>query len=115
MPQSSSHSKSKADLELANAKFREALDEQIKGIEGDVEVWSKRALVFGGALFVGYSVFRLFSGEEETTDSTPQMATIVSQRESGIVRLIKQQISLFILGVARKTLLDFLNLNDRGA
>ena len=109
-------------LEEAEATFREAIEDQFDVLEEVARKWGRTILIIGGTALVGFGIAQAIiqarreKNEESTTPDTeesPQQVTVTKKEESAIVRAIKNQIAMFLAGLVKQKLMEFLENIDR--
>ncbi len=102
----------KAQLSQATEKYKKAIENQVVDLRANAGKIGKNALVIGGVLLVSYAVVRLLVGKEKTKKIEEQekrfLPVAAVKKESRIVSMIKQQIALFLLGIAKQRIAEFL-------
>ena len=108
-------------LMRSNIQYQEALEDQLSGLKKDAESWMKGAAMIGGMIFVGYSIYKLFMEKEETEEVPVQENEAVltpvpvqDKSESSVVRMIKESIALFLIGIAKQKIQEFLQNLESG-
>jgi hypothetical protein len=104
-----------------NQKYQEALEGQITKIRDNAEHWLKTGAIIGGAVFVGYSFYKLFMEKQdndnnliESNDQQDQLAmpATTGYKGSPIVRMIMESIAMFLISIAKEKLTLYLNKLD---
>ena len=100
-------------LMQTNIHYQEALEDQLSGLKKEAENWVKGAAIVGGMIFVGYSIYKLFMEKDDEEEiSTQEKEAVLTpahhKSESSIVRMIKESIALFLIGIAKQKIQEFL-------
>ena len=108
----------RSDLVQTNVHYQEALEDQLSELRSEAEGWIKGAAIIGGMIFVGYSLYKLFIENDEKEEfAAPEkeavLTPVVNNNESSIVRMIKESIALFLIGIAKQKIQDFLQNLER--
>ena len=106
-------------LMRSNVEYQEALEDQLSGLKKDAESWMKGAAIVGGMIFVGYSIYKLFMEKEETEEVQENEGVLTpvpvqDKSESSVVRMIKESIALFLIGIAKQKIQEFLQNLESG-
>ena len=107
---------SKKDILLRKSEnIYNRIENQLDEIKERSGTIAKTAIVVGGVLFVSYMIYKRFS-RKSTSDSVElegQKVRIAPiERESVIVRMIKEYIAMFLISIAKQKLQEVLkNLN----
>ncbi len=106
-----SFSDRKASLKQVTEKYKNAIENQVGDLKENAGKIGRNAMVIGGVLVVGYLVARLIAGSEKKQvkideNYHPNMPVAPVRREFGLVSLIKQQIALFLVAIAKEKLLE---------
>ncbi|MDN5203955.1 hypothetical protein QQ008_21370 [Fulvivirgaceae bacterium BMA10] len=110
----------RAELIKSSEDYKTALEDQLTHIKNNMAFWGKRALIIGGALFVSYKLYKWISSdaedeynqEELQKPQNQQLAVISPKRESSLIRAIKDQITFFLIAMAREKLKEFLESTE---
>ena len=105
-------------LVQTNVQYQEALEDQLSELKKEAEGWIKGAAIVGGLIFVGYSMYKLFmendvEEEMQTQEKETVPVPVHSNSESSIVRMIKESIALFLIGIAKQKIQEFLQNLER--
>ena len=100
-------------LMQTNADYQEALEDQLTALKQEAESWLKGAAIIGGIIFVGYSFYKLFMEKDEkeeipTQENEATLTPVHNKSESSIVRMIRESIALFLIGIAKQKIQEFL-------
>ncbi|MDW7693925.1 hypothetical protein R9C00_04130 [Flammeovirgaceae bacterium SG7u.111] len=116
----------KETLKKEAEQYRNNIKAQINGTVDNVENAGKNALIAGGILLVGYGLFNLLSGKRQRTEyitqATPPTSSTASSSEQAPVKqvyvkpkrtsyfgkLLKEQLVMMVVDVARKSIKDIL-------
>lgn len=108
--------KSKEELLRSNQAYLSALEHQIADLKSNTKDWAKKGLIIGGSLLVTYKIaqFLFFKEEESSIDEKIHSTNAVHyKKESPVFNAIKSSVSLFLVGLAKEKLKDFLeNINS---
>ncbi|MDJ1470945.1 hypothetical protein QNI19_34790 [Cytophagaceae bacterium DM2B3-1] len=101
----------KASLNRATEKYKKAIENQVGDLKANAGKIGKNALIIGGTLVAGYLIVRMLVGKDKTTKLSFEkeernLPAAPVKRESAIVSLIKQQIALFLIAIAKEKLLQ---------
>ncbi len=110
-PKGRSH-KSKEELLRSNQEYLNALENQIADLKSNTKDWAKKGLIIGGVLLATYKIAQLlfFEDDESTTDEKLKpINTVYHKKESAVFNAVKSSVSLFLVGLAKQKLKDFLN------
>jgi hypothetical protein len=111
----------KEDIETRMMNERMQLESQLDAYSESLGTRSKStgtaALIVGGILVVGYIVGRkfLFKGKKRkalSSDPSDQLMLRSPKQESAIVRMIKEQMALFLIAVIKEKLTAYINSTD---
>ncbi|MDJ1484022.1 hypothetical protein QNI16_26230 [Cytophagaceae bacterium YF14B1] len=110
----------KASLNRATEKYKKAIENQVGDLKANAGKIGKNALIIGGTLVAGYLIVRVLVGKDKTTQLSFEkeernLPAAPVKRESAIVSLIKQQIALFLIAIAKEKLfqaIEQLRKND---
>lgn len=108
----------RSGLMQTNVHYQEALEDQLSELKKDAESWVKGAAIIGGMVFVGYSIYKLFMEKEEEVETAHEekeavLTPVHNKGESRIVRMIKESIALFLIGIAKQKIQEFLKNLER--
>ena len=97
-------------LMQTNADYQEALEDQLTALKQEAESWLKGAAIIGGIIFVGYSFYKLFMEKEDMPmqENEATLTPVHNKSESSIVRMIRESIALFLIGIAKQKIQEFL-------
>ena len=99
-------------LGQSTKKYKLAIEEQLGGLKANAGKIGKNTLVIGGVLLVSYLIVRALAKEKKpgkglvTQPERHLPATAVVRRESTIVNMIKQQIALFLIAIAKQKITE---------
>ncbi len=101
----------KATLSLAAEKYKQAIENQVGDLKANAGKIGKNALIIGGTLVAGYLVVRLLVGKEkpgkvQTPAENRYLPVAPVKREFTLVNLIKQQIALFLVAIAKEKIIQ---------
>ncbi len=101
----------KATLSQAANKYRTAIDEQLNGLKANAGNIGKNTLVIGGVLVVSYLIVRALAKDKKSaksaaTESGRYLPAPPARRESMLVNMIKQQIALFLIAIAKQKITE---------
>ena len=103
--------KKKEVLHKTSDQYKKAIRSDLDGLKKNARKWSTNALIIGGTLLAAYSLVKIFfdSGDEEAESPTKgHNLPANTNHESIVVRMIKEQITAFLLNLAKKKLIEFL-------
>lgn len=106
------NNKSKEELLRSNQEYLNALENQIADLKSNTKDWAKKGLIIGGSLLATYKIaqFLFFDNDESTVkEEQKPVNTIYHKKESVIFNAVKSSVSLFLVGLAKQKLKDFLN------
>ena len=90
-------------------EYKEALQKQLDEIKEQTFSWASKLLVIGGTLYLSYSlVKRLIKSDDETPDKKEEASAAKPKKQSFIFSLIKKEITLYLLSLAKRKLLEIL-------
>lgn len=100
----------KASLNRATEKYKKAIESQVDDLKANAGKIGKNTLIIGGTLVAGYLIVRLLVGKDKSTQLSFEkeersLPAAPVKREYAIVSLIKQQIALFLIAIAKEKLL----------
>ncbi|HXA01231.1 MAG TPA: hypothetical protein VNW99_04540, partial [Cytophagaceae bacterium] len=108
----------KEDIETSMKNERMKLEEQLNAYTATLGNKSKSigagALIVGGILVVGYIVGRrfLFPGKKSkliSSDPSTHLMLRTPKHESAIVRMIKEQMTMFLIAIIKERLTAYIN------
>ncbi|MFN3403285.1 MAG: hypothetical protein ACK40G_04265 [Cytophagaceae bacterium] len=105
-------------LEKETGLFKEAVESDLKMITADAKKIGFTLLLLGGACAAAYLVTRAIipskPKKEKKVTSAPADGLIVTEpkRESEIVKMIKEQIALFLIALVKEKLTSYLKSLD---
>jgi hypothetical protein len=111
----------KEDIETRMSEERKRLEAQLEAHSSSLGVKSQSigtgALIVGGILVLGYIVGKklLFSGKKERSlpdEPSTHMMLRGPKNDSAIVRMIKEQMTMFLVAVLKERLTAFINAAD---
>jgi hypothetical protein len=111
----------KEDIETRMSEERKRLEAQLELHSSSLGVKSQSigtgALIVGGILVLGYIVGKklLFSGKKGRSlpgEPSTRMMLRTPKNDSAIVRMIKEQMTLFLVAVLKERLTAFINAAD---
>jgi len=92
------------------------LDHQLVDLKTQSQTMMKTAVIVGGIFFVGYLLFKSFASKKEETKTVElggkkysMMQESERENESGIVRMIKDYMAVFLMSLAKQKLMEFLS------
>ncbi len=111
-------------LERRAEKYKDAAKGEVLLIKGNVQQIGKISIIAGLALLGGYIIYKSFFGgnkdEENTVVTTVNQATVPNNaggqivvhhtptNENSIFAKVKEHITLFLIGIAKQKLLEYL-------
>ena len=111
--------KKKEVLHNTSDQYKKAIKSDLDGLKKNARKWGKNALIIGGTLLAAYSFVKIFfdsdtnsvgAGDEEVEPpSKDHKLPANTNHESIIVRMIKEQLAAFLLNLAKKKLIEFLD------
>jgi len=106
-------SERKARLEERSSLYREALNTDLQELKVDLRKWGKTFLIVAGSLYGVYKIVKLLRGspadQEDVPPDSKLPVLVQSKQESVVVNKIKEQIALFLLGIAMQKIKSFIN------
>jgi hypothetical protein len=101
----------KAKLSLTTEKYKKAIENQVDDLKANAGKIGKNALIIGGTLVISYALVKLLVGRNKTPkapgpEENRYLPVAPVKRESGIVSLIKQQIALFLIAIAKEKIIQ---------
>ena len=101
----------KAALSQSAKKYRTAIDEQLNGLKANAGKIGRNTLVISGVLVVSYLIVRALtkekkSGKSAATEPERYLPAAPVRRESRIVSMIRQQIALFLIAIAKQKITE---------
>jgi hypothetical protein len=118
--QSTDFEKQKHMLEKDSLAFKEAFSEELAKLSGMARKTGTTAVIIGGGLFLSYYLikkifFRKPSKKYKAVSKTPSSGIIVQKprKDSVIVAMIKEQIALFLITIAKEKLRAFLKASEK--
>jgi hypothetical protein len=111
----------KENIETSMMNERLKLEEQLNAYTKTLGTSSKSigtgALIVGGILVLGYIVGRkfLFPGKKGKSLSDPSTHLMIRtpKNESAIVRMIKEQMTMFLIAIVKERLTAYINSADK--
>ncbi|MTI32649.1 hypothetical protein [Xanthovirga aplysinae] len=107
------------------ARFGEQVDEIVGNVKQNAEKWGKNLLVISATLAVSYGLFKAFTGEKKgekeispgknLVKSNNYPVIVKPERESTIVRAIKENIALFLLSELKSQLIKLIEKRSKSA
>jgi hypothetical protein len=90
------------------------MDSQVSDLSTDVKKWGKVLLVSGGVMLLSYFIFGGSKPKKKTKsidlDDLPEGHSYYpAKQESEVVRIIKTQVTLMLIGLARQKLMEFIS------
>ncbi|MFN6944334.1 MAG: hypothetical protein ACK4ND_05265 [Cytophagaceae bacterium] len=108
----------KETLSRRTKLYEAALTDELDDLKEDIKGIGTKALLIGGGALVAYFVFKkIFSkkgkkekGPQKVVYADPNTQMIVQQpkEESAIVKMIKEHIALFIIGIVKEKLAAYI-------
>ncbi|MCU0352176.1 MAG: hypothetical protein MUD08_00325 [Cytophagales bacterium] len=101
----------KAAVSRTTERYKKAIESEVDGLKENAGRIGKNALIITGALLASYLVVRLLVGKGKekpkskhtiSADENRYLPVAPARRESTIVSLIKQQIALFLIAIAKE-------------
>ncbi|BDD11280.1 hypothetical protein FUAX_37120 [Fulvitalea axinellae] len=106
-----------AELESNATAFRLALNKGVEDVGQKAGNIGRHALIIGGVLGLGYSLFKLLSSgnsdEENPEDSNSQVPVAKHSITSQLAAAVLNQIALFLLAIAKQKLMSVLMDDDQ--
>lgn len=99
----------KAALSQSAGKYRLAIKEQAGGLKANAGRIGKNTLVIGGVLLASYLVVRMLAKERKPKNAAQPGGYLPAapvRRESTVVAMIKQQIALFLIAIAKQKITE---------
>ena len=115
----------KAAVSITTEKYKKAIESEVGGLKENAGRIGKNALIISGALLASYLVVRLLVGKGKdnpkskqtvAADENRHLPVAPARRESTIVSMIKQQIALFLVAIAKEQItkaIEQLRKNDK--
>ncbi|HEX8549010.1 MAG TPA: hypothetical protein VF691_18740 [Cytophagaceae bacterium] len=101
--------KQRLHLEKENELYKHALESQLSLFASKAKKTGAVSLAVGGALFVGYFIFKKYLKSNKKKLAKPPVGVAPTQivlkhpkQESAIAKMIKEQIAIFIMAVLKK-------------
>jgi len=104
--------KKKEVLHKTSDQYKNAIKSDLDGLKKNAREWGKNALIIGGTLLAVYSLVNIFFDSEDEKVESPakdHKLPANTNHESIIVRMIKEQLAAFLLNLAKKKLIEFLD------
>lgn len=105
----------KTSLKRSAEDYKSALSNQIEHIKANAAQYGKTILIVGGVIFVTYKLIRMLSSRDEDEVEVKVMggaypAPVYTGSRGGrsIFDMIKEQIALFIIAIAKEKLVKYL-------
>lgn len=105
----------KEQLEASSKKYKQEFEQELEKLVGDVSSLGKDLAYIVGGLALGYQIFNILFKEKEKhgVKSTKIQNKRTSELKTSIVSAITKNATVFLLSMARKRLVSYLdNLND---
>jgi len=107
MKTKTSYADRKATLSRTTEKYKQAIENQVDDLKVNAGKIGKNALIIGGTLVASYLIVRLLVGKGKSKETAAPkenryLPVAPVKRESSIVSLIKQQIALFLIAIAKE-------------
>ena len=100
-------------LSQTSSEYKEAIQEQIGDIKEVTFSWAKHLMIIGGTLFISYNIIKRVTGSKKVLTPLPQTPIPqIPKKESLVKKWIKEQITLFLLSLAKKKLLKIIENLD---
>jgi len=106
----------KEELQQANKKIKNSIDAQLNDLKQNVDKIGKGALIIGGGLLGAYVLTQTLTKSDKTKKSK---RVKIAKRESSqpkdnlLMSTVKEQVFIFVLGLAAQKLTSFLNELDK--
>ncbi len=102
----------KEKLVKSTEDLRKALEIEIDNLKESAGEWGKVILVAGGAVFLTYSIIRIFTKkkpkQKHANEATMAYQPVPVKHSNILGRRIMEQIAFFILAIAKQKLLQYL-------
>lgn len=109
-------------LERENELYKLALENQLSQFASKAKKTGTISLAVGGALFVGYFIFKKYlrSKKNKKLANSPKFGVTPSEvilkypkQESALAKMIKEQITLFVIAVLKRKVDDYLKAAEK--
>lgn len=107
----------KEKLKASTERHRQAFENELDHIATNIEKTSKTVLWVGGGLVLGYQIYRLLRAKNGLEGKSPEATKQLParQQKQSITQDLIDELAIYLLGVVKKKLIEFLEKNTDGS